>query len=55
MVAWRSASRLDSLIARPGFAAGVTEVAAELEWAVEDVRIAIDEMRAGQVRIDHYE
>ena len=55
MVAWRSASRLHGLIARSGFAAGVAEIAAELEWAVEDVRTAIDEMRAGQVRIDHYE
>ena len=54
-VAWRSASRLEQLIARPGFSADVDEVAAELEWAVEDVHTAIAEMRAGQGQIDHYE
>ena len=54
-VAWRSASRLERLIARPGFSADVADVADELEWAVEDVQTAIAEMRAGQGQIDHYE
>ena len=54
-VAWRSASRLERLIARPGFSPDVALVAAELEWAVEDVQTAIAEMRAGESRIDHYE
>jgi hypothetical protein len=54
-VAWRSASRLERLIARSGFSPDVAEVAAELEWAVSDVQVAIAEMRAGQVQIEHYE
>ena len=54
-VAWRSASRLDRLIARPGFSPDIAAVADELEWAVEDVRTAIAEMRDGQGEIEHYE
>ncbi|MFK7918126.1 MAG: hypothetical protein AB8G14_08630 [Ilumatobacter sp.] len=54
-VAWRSASRLEGLIARPGFSRDMEAVAAELEWAIADVRDAIEEMRAGQVGIEHYE
>lgn len=54
-VAWRSASRLEGLVARSGFSSDVGAVAAELEWAIADVRQAIDEMRAGQVATEHYE
>ncbi|MGB3736918.1 MAG: hypothetical protein WA964_18305, partial [Ilumatobacter sp.] len=54
-VAWRSASRLERMIARPGFSSDFSAVADELEWAIDDVRSAIDEMRAGAGRIDHYE
>lgn len=54
-VAWRSASRLERVVARTGFSSDVDAVAAELEWAIEDVQTAIAEMRGGQVQTEHYE
>ncbi len=53
--AWRSRERLDAIIASSGFEADADVVAAALEFAIDDVRTAVDEMRSGAARIEHYE
>jgi len=53
--AWRSRSRLDAIVAAEGFESDVDVVAESLENAIDDVRRAIDEMRAGPQTISHYE
>ena len=52
--AWRTRGRLDDLIESIPFNPDREEVAAELESAIADVRRAIEEMRAGELRMDHY-
>ena len=53
--AWRAEGRLAALVDEIGPGIGPDEAAARLEAAVEDVRRAIDEMRAGQREAEHYE
>ncbi|WP_070105349.1 hypothetical protein [Ilumatobacter coccineus] len=54
-VAWRSRDRLDAIVASAGFDGDVESVATQLEFAIDDVRTAIDEMRSGGGVIEHYE
>lgn len=53
--AWRSRERLDALIESAGFDADIDATVAALEFAVDDVRTAIAEMRSGGAQIEHYE
>jgi hypothetical protein len=46
---------LAALVDEIGPGIGPDEAAARLEAAVEDVRRAIDDMRAGQREAEHYE
>ena len=55
MAAWRSQSRLDTLIETLPFTSDRAFVISELENAIEDAQRAIDEMRADTVGIAHYE
>ena len=55
MVAWRARGQLGRLIDAPGFTADVDVVTAELEAAVAEIGEAIEQMRAGQQPISHYE
>ncbi|MFT6290016.1 MAG: hypothetical protein ACJAR2_000601 [Ilumatobacter sp.] len=54
-VAWRSRSRLDKIVNAVGFNRDIEAVVAQLDDAISDVRVAIDEMRAGQKDTAHYE
>ena len=53
--AWRTQGRLDALIRTLPFHQEPEEVIARLESAIEDVRRAIDDMRAGPRDAEHYE
>ena len=52
--AWRSRERLSSLIDAPGFSADREAVAATLEAAIADAQQCVDEMREGDVGMEHY-
>lgn len=52
--AWRSASRLQSLIDDTDFGIDPDQVADRLEAAIADAQRAASEIRAGQVQLDHY-
>ena len=54
MVAWRSGSRLESLVKELPFTGDKEQVMAALEKAVEDTNRAIAEMRAGEREISHF-
>jgi hypothetical protein len=54
MAAWRSSGRLRALIEELDFTPDRDAVIAELESAVDDVRRAIEEMRAGERMTEHY-
>ncbi len=54
MAAWRARGRLSDLIEGLDFTGDRDAVIAELESAVGDVRLAIDEMRAGERMTEHY-
>lgn len=54
-VAWRARTRLDSLINSVDFGLGAEEAASRLEHAIEDVSLAVEQLRSGPVTIDHYE
>lgn len=53
--AWRSRERLDAIISSQGFDSDMESVAAALDFAIDDVRRAVDEMRGGGAQIEHYE
>ncbi len=53
--AWRAAGRLEELVDSLPFGTGADEAADRLEEAVADVLQAMEEMRAGEVEIQHYE
>ena len=54
-VAWRAQGRLGTLIETLPFHQEPDAVIARLETAIEDVRRAIDDMRAGPREAEHYE
>ncbi len=54
MAAWRARGRLSDLIEGLDFTGDRDAVIAELESAVGDVQLAIDEMRAGERMTEHY-
>ena len=54
-VAWRASGRLDRLVAELPFSPDPEAAIAALQDAITDVTSAIDEMRAGEVPMHHYE
>ncbi|MBX2840029.1 MAG: hypothetical protein KTR35_24445 [Gammaproteobacteria bacterium] len=54
--AWRARGRLDSLIEGLAFSSDKTAIATELESAVEDIRVAVAEIRDDDtITMEHYE
>ena len=53
--AWRAQGRLAALSDRVSFDSSPDEVIELLEAAIEDVRHAVDDMRAGPREAEHYE
>lgn len=54
MAAWRARGRLSTIIDTLPFTSDKDAVVAELESAIADVQRAVDEMRAGERRAEHY-